>query len=57
MGNENTIEELRKRLTKLQGFQVDDSLTEEELSDRITDIILNSELPKFKDALRRLGES
>jgi hypothetical protein len=57
MGNENTIGELRKRLTKLQGFQVDDSLTEEELSDRITNIILNSELPKFKDALRRLGES
>jgi hypothetical protein len=57
MGNENIIEELKKRLTKLQGFLADDSLTEEELSDRITDIILDSELPKFKDALRRLGES
>ena len=48
---------LRQRLTELQGFNADESLTEEELSNRITDLILDSELPKYEDALRRLGDS
>jgi hypothetical protein len=51
------IEELRQRLAELQGFQADESLTEEELSNRITDLILDSELPRYTDVFRRLSET
>lgn len=51
------IEELRQRLAELQGFQADESLTEEELSNRITDLILDSELPRYTEVFRRLSET
>ncbi|MEY2672845.1 MAG: hypothetical protein RLZZ508_722 [Actinomycetota bacterium] len=57
MPDTGDMKALRQRLAELQGFNVDESLTEEELSNRITDLILDSELPKYEDALSRLGDS
>ncbi|MFM1786799.1 MAG: hypothetical protein RL228_749 [Actinomycetota bacterium] len=57
MPDTGDMKALRQRLAELQGFNADESLTEEELSNRITDLILDSELPKYEDALSRLGDS
>ncbi len=57
MPDTGDMKALRQRLAELQGFNVDESLTEEELSNRITDLILDPELPRYTEVFRRLSET
>lgn len=51
------IEELRTRLSEMQGFPANENLSLEELSEQILLIIMETEIPKYSEVLRRLGES
>lgn len=54
---EGEIDELRQRLAELQGSPVDENLTLEEISNLVTYLIMEREIPRYAEALRRLGES